>query len=65
MSNIISGKMLKTSQVARICGVTVGTVKTWIYKGKLKATKTMGGHHRVWMKDLGDFIEKYPTGLRT
>ena len=65
VDNIIKDKLLKTSEVAKICFVTVGTVKSWIYKGKLKATKTMGGHHRVWMKDLKDFVDNNPSGRKT
>ncbi len=65
VDDIIKDKMLKTSEVARICFASVGTVKSWIYKGKLKSTKTMGGHHRVWMKDLRDFINNDPNNNRT
>jgi len=65
VDDIFKDKMLKLTEVARICFVTVGTVKLWIYRGKLKATKTMGGHHRVWMEDLGDFLKKNGIGHRT
>jgi putative nucleotidyltransferase with HDIG domain len=33
-------------------GVTVQTIKNYIYSGKLKSYKTLGGHHRIMVSDL-------------
>jgi molybdopterin-binding protein len=40
-------KLLTPRNVAQILGISYPTVKQWIYKGKLKTVKTVGGHHRV------------------
>ena len=49
-----STDLIKTKQAAHLLGVTVQTVKNYIYSGKLKSYKTLGGHHRVMISDLQD-----------
>jgi len=39
--------LLSTGEVARLCGVTPDAVLKWIKKGKLPASRTVGGHYRV------------------
>ena len=39
--------LLRTGEVAQICGVTPDAVLKWIKKGRLPATQTPGGHFRV------------------
>jgi excisionase family DNA binding protein len=39
-------KYLRTSQVAKILGVTVNTARTWAQQGKLPYAKTLGNHRR-------------------
>jgi excisionase family DNA binding protein len=41
------GSLLRTGEVAKLCGVTPDAVLKWIKKGKLPATRTAGGHYRV------------------
>jgi len=43
---------LTTSEVARRCRVSVGTVKNWIEAGKLEAFRTPGRHFRIRASDL-------------
>ncbi len=38
---------LSTSEVARLLGVSVGTVQQMVESGELKAWKTAGGHRRI------------------
>jgi excisionase family DNA binding protein len=44
--------LIKTKQAANLLGVTVQTIKNYIYAGKLKSYKTLGGHHRIMISDL-------------
>ncbi len=44
--------LIKTKQAAHLLGVTVQTIKNYIYSGKLKSYKTPGGHHRLSKSDL-------------
>ncbi|MCP4606022.1 MAG: excisionase family DNA-binding protein [Proteobacteria bacterium] len=48
----MTSKMLTTGQAAQICSVTSDTVLKWIRSGRLPATRTPGGHHRVSKRDL-------------
>ena len=45
-------KLLGTQEVAKICQVAQGTVIRWIKEGRLPASSTAGGHHRINLKDL-------------
>src|SRR5215510_1065224 len=39
--------LLKPADAARMAGVSYPTMKQWIYKGKVRSVKTVGGHHRI------------------
>ena len=39
--------MLNVSETAERLGVSYPTLKQWIYKKKITATKTPGGHYRI------------------
>ncbi len=53
-------RTLTTGQVAARCEVSIGAVKKWIRRGKLRATKTPGGHFRV----LADEFERFRAAYR-
>jgi molybdopterin-binding protein len=38
---------LKPSEAARALGVSYPTLKQWIYKKKIRAQRTPGGHYRI------------------
>ena len=48
--------LLTTGQAAKLCAVTPDTVLKWIKKGRLKASRTAGGHYRVALPDLEPFL---------
>ena len=50
--NISDSELLTPRQAATMLGVTCQTVKNYIYKGRLKTHKTLGGHHRIRREDL-------------
>jgi excisionase family DNA binding protein len=62
--------LLTTGQAAELLCVTRDTILKWIKKGRLPATKTAGGHHRVNRKDLQPLLGEaasegqQPTPLR-
>ena len=45
-------ELLKPIDAARLAGVSYPTLKQWIYKGKIRATKTAGGHHRIARNEI-------------
>lgn len=40
-------ELLRLHEAAELAGVSYPTLKQWIYKGKVRSVKTVGGHHRV------------------
>lgn len=49
-------KTLSTSQVARLIGAGVASVVNWVNQGQIKAGRTPGGHRRVAVEDLIEFL---------
>lgn len=47
-------------QLADLFGVNVSTIKRWIDKSYIIASKTPGGHRRVSKQQLIDFLDSYP-----
>jgi molybdopterin-binding protein len=53
---------LTPRQAAAEIGVSYATVKQWILTGKMKSTKTPGGHHRVAQSELAPLLQARPEG---
>ena len=49
-------KLLRTQEVAKICQVSQGTVIRWIKEGRFPASSTAGGHNRIRVNDLFEFL---------
>ncbi len=45
-------ELLRPVDAARLAGVSYPTLKQWIYKGKIRTTKTVGGHHRIARSEI-------------
>jgi molybdopterin-binding protein len=45
-------ELLKPIDAAQLAGVSYPTLKQWIYKGRIRTTKTAGGHHRVARSEI-------------
>src|SRR6201984_2505856 len=58
MSGGVVQKLLAPREAANILGVSYPTLKQWIYRGKIKAAKTPGGHHRVPESEIDRLIPK-------
>jgi molybdopterin-binding protein len=50
--------MLTPREASRILGISYPTIKQWILTGKLKTTRTPGGHHRIAESTLKPFLLK-------
>ncbi len=48
--------VLSTKDAARICKVALSTVVYWFDKGLIKGYRTPGGHRRIFLKDLHEFM---------
>ena len=49
-------ELLSTGEAAVLCSVMANTVLKWIHSGRLPATRTPGGHHRILKEDLFDVV---------
>jgi excisionase family DNA binding protein/putative nucleotidyltransferase with HDIG domain len=47
--------LVSAREAAKILGVTVQTIKNYIYRGTMRSYKTPGGHHRILREDIMDF----------
>lgn len=45
-------ELLTPINAAQLAGVSYPTLKQWIYKGKIRSTKTVGGHHRIARSEI-------------
>ncbi len=59
MSRTAVDQTLTTHAVARLCGVSPGTVVRWIESGRLPAFRTPGGHRRVQRSALLSFCRQH------
>jgi excisionase family DNA binding protein len=54
-----TAEYLTTHKVAKLMGVSLPTVVTWVNAGKLAAHRTPGGHRRIAAPDLVRFAREY------
>ena len=45
-------RLLKLRDAALDLGVSVPTLKQWIYKKKIRSVQTVGGHHRIPQREI-------------
>ncbi len=50
--------ILTVFKASKYCNVSPKTIINWIEAGHIKAYKTVGGHRRINIKDLEDFMRK-------
>ena len=51
-------KLLTPRKAASVLGIGYGTLKQWIYHGKIRSEKTGGGHHRIPESEIDRIIPK-------
>ena len=49
--------LLKLNEAADAIGISYPTIKQWIYKGKIRAVKTAGGHYRIPQEEVDRFLK--------
>ncbi len=55
-------ELIRLPEAARQLGVSYPTLKQWIYKGKIKSVRTVGGHHRVGRAEIDRLV--FRTGSK-
>jgi molybdopterin-binding protein len=53
-----SEKLFSVRDAAQVMGISYPTLKTWIYKKKIRTVKTAGGHHRVPEGEMDKFLHR-------
>ncbi|MBZ5532804.1 MAG: helix-turn-helix transcriptional regulator [Acidobacteriia bacterium] len=53
-------KFYPVRQACKVLGVSYPALKQWIYKGKIKTTKTPGGHHRIPATEIDRLLPAVP-----
>lgn len=51
-------ELLNISQAAELLGVTNKTIRRWEQEGKIKSTRTIGGHRRFFRKEIQSMLSK-------
>lgn len=49
-------KLLTPREAALDLRISFPTIKQWIYSGKIKSTRTAGGHHRIPQSEVDRFL---------
>jgi molybdopterin-binding protein len=47
-----NGELLRLRDAALQLGISLPTIKQWIYKKKIRSTQTAGGHHRIPQSEI-------------
>jgi molybdopterin-binding protein len=53
-----SSTLLTPREAAKSLGVSYPTLKHWILTGKIRTVKTPGGHHRVPIGELDEYLPR-------
>lgn len=57
----MSAPLLTTGKAAQLCSVKPDTVLKWIKKGRLRASRTAGGHYRVEEREVNSLLAQDRT----
>lgn len=50
-------QLLTPREASRMLGISYPAIKKWILEGKIKTTRTPGGHHRLSQASLRPFVQ--------
>ena len=49
-------RLLRVSDAALQLGISVPTIKQWIYRNKIRSVQTAGGHHRIPQSQVDRYL---------
>lgn len=52
-----------TAELARICGVSISTIKRWTDSGLLRCVRTPGGHRKFRLQDVAEAARQLETSM--
>src|SRR5512142_2968102 len=53
-----TSELMTPREAAESLGISYPTLKHWILSGKIKTVKTPGGHHRVPVSELDEYLPR-------
>ncbi len=56
-------RFYSTAELARICGVSISTIKRWTDSGLLRCVRTPGGHRKFRVQDVAEAARKLGTTM--
>ena len=57
-NDFFSGDYCGTSYAAKLLGLSVTTVQSLVEKGEIEAWKTLGGHRRLSLRAINNYLQK-------
>ena len=57
--NLHSERLLTSHEVGALLQVNPSSVKKWVNEGRIAAFRTPGGHRRIRVADLVDFLHRH------
>lgn len=57
--------LLKLKEAAETLGISFPTLKQWIYNGRIRSVKTVGGHHRIPRDEIDRLLGIKEKGSRS
>jgi len=52
-----------TAELARICGVSISTIKRWTDSGLLRCVRTPGGHRKFRLQDVAEAARRLESSM--
>jgi excisionase family DNA binding protein len=56
-------RLYSTADLARVCGVSISTIKRWTDAGLLRCVRTPGGHRKFRIQDVAQAAKQLQTSL--
>lgn len=56
-------RLYSTADLARVCGVSISTIKRWTDAGLLRCVRTPGGHRKFRVQDVAQAAKQLQTSL--
>lgn len=60
---VMRERFYTTAELARICGVSISTIKRWTDAGLLRCVRTPGGHRKFRLQDVAEAARRLDTSM--
>jgi excisionase family DNA binding protein len=60
---VMRERFYSTAELARICGVSISTIKRWTDSGVLRCMRTPGGHRKFRLQDVAEAARRLETSM--